>query len=83
MNFTKEKLPVFALENKDVLLIKDAFVLGIYTFMKMEIEQGEYTVVNIVDKMKVHFFLDDKQIMSALKIIIDELELITMVQRKE
>ncbi len=83
MNFTKEKLPVFALENKDVLLIKDAFVLGIYTFMKMEIEQGEYTVVNIIDKIKVHFFLDEKQIMRALKIILDELELLTMVQRKE
>lgn len=78
MNLEIEKLPAFVLENKHVLQIRDLRVLGIYTFVKMMMEQGEHTVCVIIDKMKEQFFIDDKEILEHLKIIIEDLMLITM-----
>lgn len=83
MNITIEKLLVMAIEFKDVLQIKDAFVLGIYIFLKMEMEQGEYTVPVIIDKMAKQFDVSEKKILTALKVIIDELGLVNMAQPKE
>ncbi len=81
MNFSKEKLPVFALEYKDVDKIRDLRVLGIFTFVKMMIDQGEYTVCVIIDKMKEQFFITDKEIIDGLRIIIEELLLLTMTKK--
>lgn len=78
MNFTIEKAPAFTLENKNVLKIKNPFVLGIYAFIEMEMYQGEYTISVIIDKMKKHFSIKKTEIMESLKIIIDELKLISM-----
>jgi hypothetical protein len=83
MNFSKEKLPAFVLEEKDVTQIRDLRVLGIYTFIKMLMHQGEYTVCLIVDKMKEQFFIDDKEVLKALEVIIEDLKLITMIKKKE
>ena len=82
MNFTKENLPAFVLQNNDVEQIRDLRVLGIYTFVKMMMGQGEYTVPVIVDKMKEQFLIDDKEVLNALTIIIEDLSLITMVKSK-
>jgi len=81
MNFTKENMPATVLENEKILLIRDLRVLGIYTFVSMMIQQGEYTVPIIVDKMKEQFLIDDREVLDALKIIIDDLMLITMVKK--
>lgn len=82
MNFTKENIPATQLENEKILAIRDLRVLGIYTFCKMMMDEGEYTVCVIIDKMKEQFFIDDKEFLAALKIIVDDLRLITMVQNK-
>ncbi len=82
MNYTKEKLPVFLLENEKVFLIRDLRILGIYTFLRMMMEQGEHTVCVLVDKMKEQFFIDDKELLNALTIIIEELHLISMIKEK-
>ncbi len=82
MNFTKENHPAFVLENKFVEQIRDLRVLGIYTFVKMMMEQGEHTVAIIVDKMKEQFFIDDKEVLAALKIIIEDLGLISMAKKQ-
>jgi hypothetical protein len=82
MNFTKENIPATLLENEKVLAIRDLRVLGIYTFVLLMIQQGEYTVTLIIDKMKEQFFIEDKEVLDALKIIIDDLMLITMVKEK-
>ena len=73
MNMTKENLPVFVLENKDVEQIRDLRVLGIYTFVKMMITQGECTVCVIIEKMKEQFLITDKEILDGFKIIIEDL----------
>lgn len=83
IDFSKECLPAFCLENKFVLQIRDLRVLGIYTFAKMMMEQGEYTVCVIVDKMKEQFFINDKEVLDALKIIIEDLGLISMARNKD
>ena len=82
MNFTKEKLPLVSLENKDVLQIKDPFILGIYVFLKMEMQQGEYTVPAIIDRMTKQFAISEANVLRAFKIIIEDLGLITMIQKK-
>ncbi len=82
MDFEKEGIPVTALENKKILLIRDLRVLGIYTFVSMMIQQGEYTVPIIIDKMKEQFLIDDREVLDALKIIIDDLRLIIMAKNK-
>ncbi len=82
MNVEIEKSDEFVLENNDVLLIRDLRVLGIYTFVKMMISQGEYTVPVIIDKMKEQFLINDKEVLDALKVIIEDLCLITMSRTK-
>jgi hypothetical protein len=77
-----EQFPEFTLESKYVEQVRDLRVLGIYTYVKMMISQGEYTVCVIVDKMKEQFFISDKEMIDALKIIIEDLQLLTMVQEK-
>jgi|FreactcultuFSWF8_1027224.scaffolds.fasta_scaffold27182_1 hypothetical protein len=83
MNMTKENLPVFVLENKDVEQIRDLRVLGIYTFVKMMITQGECTVCVIIEKMKEQFLITDKEILDGFKIIIEDLLLITMTKQAD
>ena len=83
MNMTKENLPVFVLENKDVEQIRDLRVLGIYTFVKMMITQGECTVCVIIGKMKEQFLITDKEILDGFKIIIEDLLLITMTKQAD
>jgi len=80
---TKENLPVFVLENKDVEQIRDLRVLGIYTFVKMMITQGECTVCVIIEKMKEQFLITDKEILDGFKIIIEDLLLITMTKQAD
>lgn len=82
MNFTKENIPATVLEDEKILLIRDLRVLGIYTFVSMMIQQGEYTVPIIIDKMKEQFLIDDREVLDALKIIIDDLRLIIMAKNK-
>ncbi len=82
MNFTKEKLPVTMLENQKIIMIHELRVLGIYTYALMMMQQGEYTVPIIIDKMKEQFLIDDKDVLDAWKVIITDLELITMVKKK-
>jgi len=81
MNFTKEKLPAFVLEDKDIMQIRDLRVLGIFAFVKMMMNQGEYTVCVIVDKMKEQFLIDDKEVLDALTVILEDLSLITMIKQ--
>ena len=83
MNMTKENRPVFVLENKDVEQIRDLRVLGIYTFVKMMITQGECTVCVIIEKMKEQFLITDKEILDGFKIIIEDLLLITMTKQAD
>jgi len=82
MNFEIEKLPAFVLENKFVEQIRDLRVLGIYTFCKMLMEKGEYSVCVIIDKMKEQFFIEDKEMLDSLKIIIEDLILFIMIKQK-
>lgn len=82
MNFTKEKLPLTTLENEKILMIRDLRVLGIYTFVTLMVQEGEYTVPIIIDKMKEQFLIDDREVLDALKVIITDLELISMVKQK-
>ena len=82
MKITIEKLPVMAIEFKDVIQIKDAFVLGIFVFLKMEMEKGEYTVSVIIDRMTKQFAISEENVLRAFKIIIDKLQLVTMVKDK-
>lgn len=81
MNLIKEKLPSFVLENEDVLKIRDLRILGIYTFVKMMVNDGEHTVARIIDKIKEQFLIDEKMALDMFKIIIDLL-LITMSKEK-
>lgn len=83
MNFTKEKVPAFVLEDSDILKIRELRVLGIYTFVKMMMNQGEYTVPIIIDKMKEQFFIEEKELLEGLKIIIEDLLLITMIKNED
>lgn len=78
MNFTIEKLPVFCLENKNVIKIKDPFVLGIYTFIKMEIEHQGITVEEIINKIYSHFTIEKEKIVETLNLLVEELNLIKM-----
>ena len=82
MNFTKEKLPVMAIEFKDVIKIKDPFILGIFVFLKMEMEKEECTVSAVIDRIKKHFAISEAKVGEALKVIIHELELVALEKHK-
>ena len=75
MNFNKETLPSFTIQNKDILKITDPFALGIFAFMKMKMSEAEYTIPALADKIKEHFEISYEQIMNALEVITKDLEL--------
>lgn len=77
-----EQFPGFILECKYVEQVRDLRVLGMYTYIKMMMSQGEYTVCNIVDKMKEQFFIDDAEVLKMLRICIEELQLLSMTKEK-
>lgn len=81
-SLTKENIPAFVLENEKILKIHDLRVLGIYTFVKMMMNDGESSVSIIVDKIKDQFLIDDKEVISSFKIIIDNLMLVSMYKNK-
>jgi hypothetical protein len=80
MNLVKEKLSVFTIENKHVVLIEDLEVLGIYTYMKMIMESGECGAHKIIEQIKEHFKIPDSDIIEHIRVL-EQLGLMTMVKK--
>jgi hypothetical protein len=69
MKLTIEPLPIFVLENKNVIKINDPFLLGIYTFIKMIIENQEHKVYEVISKIQSHFNMETVEIVKAIDIL--------------
>ena len=82
MNMRIQRAPAFTMVNENILKIKDAFVLGIYCFMEMETYQGRLGISEMIDKMEKQFGTTNEKILEAMRVIIDELELIQMVKKE-
>jgi len=73
----KERIPAFALEDKKVILIRDPYILGIYTFTQMMMDQDHYDSETLINKMAQHFLIEEEKIVHALKIITEDLKLLS------
>lgn len=77
MKIKREEHPVFFIQTKNIIKIRDPIVLAIYVFIQSQMALGEYAESLIIDNMKNHFHdITHEQIMYALEIIIEDLELI-------
>lgn len=80
-NFTKEKLPAFLLENKDIELIKDIEAMAVYTYLKMLLEEGFTLVQVIIEKISKHFSISEVRVLDKLKIL-EALGLFGVIKQK-
>lgn len=69
MNIEIEKTPAFALENKIIVQFSDLEALGLYTYIKMLIEQEACTLPVIIDRIKEHFNIDEQHILTKIKVL--------------
>ena len=80
MKLTKENLPVTSINSEKVALIKDLEIIGIYVFLEMLVQQGEYSLPIIVNRIKEQFHIKEEKVLKALKVIIDDLQLVYLVK---
>ena len=71
MGFEQEKKGYLLVENKTIQAITDLEALGVYTYMKMLIDEGLTKVTEISERVCKHYSMTEKRFLKNVKFLND------------
>lgn len=69
MNMTIEKHPSTVIEFKNIEAITDLEALGVYTYMKMLIDQEITKAPMVIEQVCKHFSMTEAQVLANIKLL--------------